>query len=84
MLTATAVLLTFALIVWLIVRAVRGQGVKAHNITYGLAVITGVYTVAFFLSMDIPQLFKVVVSILLGMAFIYIAAGMERRREAQK
>jgi hypothetical protein len=84
MLIAVAVLLTLALIVWLAVRGFRGQPVKAHHVTYGLAVITAVYTVAFFLSMDMPQLFKIVFSILAGVALIFVASTMQRRREEQK
>lgn len=81
MLTVSAVILSFGLIIWLAVRGFRGQSVKAHHITYGLAVITAVYTVAFFLSMDIPELFKIVFSIIIGVALIFIASAMQRRRE---
>ena len=81
MLTVAAVILSFALIIWLAVRGFRSQPVKAHHVTYGLAVITAVYTVAFFLSMDIPELFKIVFSIIVGIALIFVASAMQRRRE---
>ena len=80
MVTAVAVLASLAFIGWLIYRAVRGKPFKAHNITYGLACVAGAYTFAFFLSMDIPQLIKIVVSILLGMALIVLAAYLQRRK----
>lgn len=66
---------------WLIYRAVRGRPVKAHHITYGIAVITGIFTYGFFLSMDILQPVKIVVSIFLGMILIVLAAYLQRRRQ---
>ncbi len=71
---------------WLIYRAVKGKAFtfKAHTVTYGLAVVAGVFTFAFFLSMDIPQLIKVLASILLGMALIVLAAYLQRRRQSAK
>ena len=69
---------------WLIYRAVRGRQVKAHHITYGIAVITGIFTYGFFLSMDILQPVKILVSILLGMALIVLAAFLQRRRQPGK
>ncbi len=66
---------------WLIYRAVRGRQVKAHHITYGLAVITGIFTYGFFLSMDILQPVKIVASIFLGMILIVLAAYLQRRRQ---
>ena len=75
---------TFAIlgfIGWLIYRAVRGRQVKAHHITYGIAVITGIFTYGFFLSMDILQPVKIVVSIFLGMILIVLAAYLQRRRQ---
>ena len=78
---------TFAIlgfIGWLIYRAVRGRQVKAHHITYGIAVITGIFTYGFFLSMNILQPVKIVVSIFLGMVLILLAAYLQRRRQADK
>ena len=74
---------TFAIlgfIGWLIYRAVRGRQVKAHHITYGIAVITGIFTYGFFLSMNILQPVKIVVSILLGMTLIVLAAYLQHRQ----
>ena len=79
-----AVLATLGFIGWLIYRAVKGKQVKAHNITYGISVVTGIFTYAFFLSMDMPQLIKVVVSIFLGMALIVLAAYLQRRQASKQ
>ena len=79
-----AVLATLGFICWLIYRAVRVRQVKAHHVTYGISVITGIFTYAFFLSMDMPELVKILVSILLGMALIVVAALFQRRRQSDK
>jgi len=78
-----AVLAILGFIGWLVYRAVKGKRVKAHNITYGISVVTGIFTYAFFLSMDMPQLVKIVVSILLGVALIVLAAYLQRRQPAK-
>ncbi len=82
--SAVAILASLAFIGWLIYRAVKGKPFKAHNITYGVACVTGIFTLAFFLGMEIPQLIKVVVSILLGMVLIVVAALLQRRRQPAK
>ena len=78
---------TFAIlgfIGWLIYRAVKGKSLKAHVVSYSVACVAGVYTYAFFLSMDIiPQLIKIVISILLGMALIVVAAFLQRRQPSK-
>jgi len=84
MATAIAVLASLAFIGWLIYRAVKGRPFKAYIVTYGVACVAGVFTFAFFLSMDIPQLIRVVVSILLGIALIVLAAYLQRRRQPGK
>ena len=84
MLTAVAVLASLALIGWLIYRAVRQKPIKAHTIVRALAYLTGLYTFAFFLSMNIPLLIQVVVSILLGAVLIVLGATVQRRRQADK
>ena len=75
-----AVLVSLAFIGWLIYRAVRGKPFKAHTVAYGVACVTGIFTLAFFLGMDIPQLIKILVSILLGLALIVVAAYFQRRQ----
>jgi len=80
MLTTVAVLASLAFIGWLLFRVIRQQPVKAHTITRGLAYVAGIYTLAFFLGMDILQLVKVVVSILVGGVLIVLAAYLQRRQ----
>ncbi len=84
MLTAVAVLASLAFLGWLIYRAVKQKPVRAHTVTRVLAYVAGVYTFAFFLAMDIPQLVKIVVSILLGAVLIILAAYLQRRRQPGK
>jgi len=79
MATAVAVLASLAFIGWIIYRAVKVKSVKAHQVSYGIAVIAGVYAYAYFLSMDFSQLIKIVVSIVLGIVLIVIAALLQRR-----
>jgi len=79
MLTAVAVLASLFFIGWLIFRAVRQKPIKAHTISRGLAYVAGVFTFAFFLSMNIPELIKIMVSIFLGIALIVLAAYIQRR-----
>jgi len=79
MATAVAVLASLALIGWIIYRAVKVKSVKAHAVSYGVAVVAGIFTYAYFLSMEVPQLIKIVVSILLGIILIIIGALLQRR-----
>ena len=81
---AVAVLASLAFIGWLIYRGIKGKPFKPHVVAYGVACVTGVFTLAFFLSMDIPQLVKIVVSILLGVALIVVASYFQHRRQADK
>ena len=84
MLTTVAVLASLVFFGWLIFRAVKQKPVKAYIISRALAYVAGVYTFAFFLSMNIPELIKIVVSILLGMALVVLAAFLQRRRQTDK
>ncbi len=84
MLTAVAVLASLAFFGWLIYRAVRQKPIRAHTIVRALAYVAGLYTFAFFLSMDIPRLILVVVSILLGAVLIVLGASLQRRRQSDK
>jgi uncharacterized membrane protein HdeD (DUF308 family) len=74
------VLSVIGFIVWLIVRTVKNQGVKAHNISYGLSIIAAIFTYGYILSLDFPILLKVVVSIFLGVILIIFGALYQRRR----
>ena len=79
-----AVLATLGFICWFIYRAVRGRQIKAHHITYGITVVTGIFTYGFFLSMDIPKPVKILASIILGIVLIVVAALLQRRRQPDK
>ncbi len=83
MLTAV-VLASLAFFGWLIYRAVKQKPVRAYMVTRVLAYVAGVYTFAFFLSMNIPLLIQVLVSILLGAVVIVLAAFLQRRRQPAK
>ncbi|MFC1993523.1 hypothetical protein ACFLV3_06970 [Chloroflexota bacterium] len=83
MLIAIAVLLSLAFIGWLIVRALRRNPINAHNVMYTLSSLTGVFTIAFFLDMDIEKLIKILVSIILGAALIFLAAYLQRRQSSK-
>ena len=78
-----AVLASLGFIGWLIYRAVRGKKIRPHTVVYAISVVTGIFTYAFFLSMDIPQLVKIVTSIIGGLVLIFVAAYIERRRVAK-
>jgi predicted permease len=84
MLPSVAVIASLVVIGWLIYRVVRGKPFKAHTLAYAVAIVAGVFTVAYFLSMNIPQLVKILVSILVGMALIVLGAYIQRRRQEQQ
>jgi len=73
-----AVLAALGFISWVIYRSIRGKQVKAHMVSYGIACVAGVFTYAYFLSLDLPQLIKIVISILLGIILILIGALYQR------
>ena len=81
MLTAIAVILSLAFIGWIIYRAVKRKSIKAHLVMYGLSFLAGIFTLAFFLTMDIPKIVKVLVCIILGAVLIFLAAWLQRRRQ---
>jgi hypothetical protein len=76
---AVAVIGSLAFIGWLIWRAAKRKPIKAHLVSYILACIAGVFTFTFFLTMDIPEVVKILASIILGGALIFIAAWFQRR-----
>ena len=78
-----AILASLGFIGWVIYRAVKGKPIKAHVVSYAVACVTGVFTLAYFLSMDIPQLIKIVVCIFLGIALIILAAYLQRRQPSK-
>jgi hypothetical protein len=76
---SVAILAALAFIGWIIFRAVKAKSIKAHFVSYGIAVIAGIFTYAYFLTLDYPQLIKIVVSIVLGIILIVLAALLQRR-----
>jgi hypothetical protein len=80
MLTAVAVLASLVIMGWLVYRAVRQKPIRAHSVVRAIAYLTGLFTFAFFISMDIPLLIRVVVSIVLGAVLIVLAATLQRRQ----
>lgn len=83
-LVALAIIASLGLIAWLIFRAIKHRSFSAHTVAYALAILAGVFSYAFFLSMDLPQLVKILVSILMGAALIFLAAYLQLRRRARK
>jgi hypothetical protein len=79
MVIGIAILAALAFIGWLIVRAFRSKSIKAHSISYGLAIVAGVFTYGYLLSLDFPQLVKIVVSIIVGIILIIFGAFYSRR-----
>jgi hypothetical protein len=82
MAAAILVLASLGVIVWLIVRGVQNKGFKAHTISYGLAIVAGLFTYGYILSLDFPILLKVVASIFLGIVLIIFGAVYQRRKQA--
>ncbi len=76
------ILAALGFIAWIIVRTVKNRGIKAHNISYGLAVIAGLFTYGYILSLDFPILIKVIASIILGIILIVFGALYQRRQPA--
>jgi hypothetical protein len=81
MVIGVALLAALAFIGWLIVWAIKAKSVKAHSISYGIAIVAGVFTYAYFLSLDFPQLIKIVASIVLGIILIIFGALYQRRKQ---
>ena len=76
---AVGIIGAMAFIGWLIWRAAKKRPIKAYMIMYGLSCLAGIFTFAFFLSMDIPKVVKILVCIILGAAMIFVAALSQRR-----
>ena len=76
---AVAVIGSLAFIAWLIFRAIREKSLKAHVVSYGIALLAAVFTYGYFLSLDISHFIKIVISIGLGIVLIFVAASHQRR-----
>ena len=84
MLIAIAVLLSLVFVGWLVWRAVKKKAVIAHTVMYGLSILAGIFTLAFFLTMDIELIIKVIVCIVLGICLIVLATYLQRRRQPSR
>lgn len=82
-LVVLAILASLGFIAWLVVRAIKQRTFSAHTVAYALAILAGVFSYAFFLSMELPQMVKILVSILMGAALIFLAAYLQLRRRRQ-
>jgi hypothetical protein len=83
MVIGIAFLAILAFIGWVIVRAIKARSIKAHSISYGLAIVTGVFTYGYLLTLDYPQLIKIVASIIVGIILIIFGALYQRRKAHQ-
>ena len=81
MLTAIAVLLSLTFIGFLIWWGVRRKPIRAHILMYLLSTLAGVFTLTFFLGMEIPTIIKVVTTIILGAALVFLAAWLQRQKQ---
>jgi prolipoprotein diacylglyceryltransferase len=79
-----AVSLLIAFIIVMIVRLATKKPIKAHMVMYALCLGTGIFTIGFFMSMDIPKIAKIVTTITLGIILIFIAAWREQRVKTKK
>lgn len=76
--------LVLAFIGWLIWRVATKKGIKAYMVLYGLSCMAGIFTLAFFLSMDISKMIKILACIIFGGIFIFIAARLQQRAKASQ
>lgn len=81
MLIALGIVLSAGFVGWLAWRAVKRKTIKAHLVMYGLSALAGIFSIAFFMTMDIPRIAKVLVAIILGAVLIFLAARQQRRRQ---
>jgi len=77
-----AVALLTAFIIVVIVRLATKKPIKAHMVMYALCLGTGIFTLAFFMTMDIPKIAKIVTTITLGIILIFVAAWREQRAKS--
>ena len=76
---AIAVLGSIAFIGWLVWRSVKEKSLTAHVVSYGIAILAAVFTYGYFLSLDVDALIKIVVSMVVGVALIFVAASRQRK-----
>ena len=76
---AIAVIGSLAFIGWVFLGWGKRKRIKDTLMRYIHACIAGVFIFTFFLTMDIPEVVKILASIILGGALIFIAAWFQRR-----
>jgi len=81
MLIPLAIVLSVGFVGWLIWRAVKRQPIKLHLVMYGLSALAGIFSLAFFMTMDIPTIAKVLSAITLGGVLISLAARRQQRKQ---
>jgi len=84
MITAISIGLSAGFIGWLAWRAIKKQPMKIHLVMYGIAVIAAILSIAFFMTMDIPTIAKVLSAIILGGVLIYLAGRTQRHKQTEK
>jgi uncharacterized membrane protein YfcA len=84
MLTAVGIVLSLSFIGWLAWRAAKRRAIKAYMAMYGLSCVAGIFTLAFFLSMDISKMIKILACIIFGSILIYLAARLQQRAKANQ
>lgn len=82
MLKAIAIILSLAFIGWLIQRAAKKKRITAHIVMYGLCCGASIFTIAFFMTMDIPKMAKIVACIVIGLILVFVAARWQQRAKS--
>ena len=80
MLRFIGIVLSLAFIGWLIWRAAKKRVIKAYMVLYGLSCTAGIFTLAFFLTMDISKTIKILACIIFGGILIFIGARLQQQR----
>ena len=81
---AISVIVSLAFIGWLIWWAVKRKPIKAHLVSYVLSCTAGIFTFTFFLSMNLPEIAKILVCIILGGVLIFMAARSQRSAKPEQ
>lgn len=81
---AISVIVSLAFIGWLIWWAVKRKPIKAHLVSYIVSCTAGIFTFTFFLSMNLPEIAKILVCIILGGVLIFMAARSQRSAKPEQ
>lgn len=83
MLAGMAALFTMLFIAWLILQALSGRFPRLHVVMYLLTALTGIYTLAYFLSLGINPLIKITVALTGGLILVVFGTLVARRRRTR-